>query len=448
MKINRVREIAINVFLVISVLVILLILGTTGFILGDARRSILDDVRVRTEMFAKRAGAAVFPAMDLFSLHVLVNTMVLDNTVKYAAVLDQDGLVRSHSDPDRIGDMDRSREGETARKSKQPLMQVFRGADGLNYFYFSEPVVVGDRRVATAVVAINTQTMQYRLGPTKQKLLLIFLAALAMVGLLLEMRSLMRKEQRAAAIKSAMVHAVSHEFNNALAVIDAAVFLLHESESKKDAAASRAGLYQTLDFERTSLRGFVKNVLNEARMDAGKFKIEKKPLALRELVRNSISAMEELMRKQNISLSFDLPTEPLIVEADQEALALVISNLVGNAVKYTPQNGSIRMTLGPDPKKRDHVTFTIENSGRGIAPADIDKIKTEFFRTGEGKVSAEGFGLGLKVCSDMLALHGSSLGVRSEYGKSTVFYFSLPVIAKPQPKTAAKNPGQASAAGA
>ena len=426
MKAAKFRELAINVSLLFSVLVILLILGTAGLILGDARDSVFEVMRVRTGIFAKRAGAAMFPKTDPFSLHFLVNTLSIDDTVKYSVVLDQAGRVRSHSDPERIGDQDDSREGTAARGSKIPLTQTFKGADGLNYFYFSEPVTVGNRRIATVAVAINTETMAPRLAATKHKLLLIFLAALAALGLLLEMRSLVRKERRTAAVKSAMVHTVSHEFNNALTVIDAAIFMLEETEPQKG-DASRAGLYEALAYERTSLRRFVKNVLNEARMEAGKFKIEKKPLALRDLVRGSISAMEGLMKRKGLSFSLDLPRDRTLVDADPEALALVVSNLVGNAVKYTPEGGRMSVRLQRSGGKTGKVTFYIENSGRGIAAEDLKKLKNEFFRTGEGEAASEGFGLGLKVCNDMLLLHNSELEIKSEPGKYVSFYFSLPV---------------------
>ncbi|MCX5785200.1 MAG: HAMP domain-containing sensor histidine kinase [Elusimicrobia bacterium] len=429
MKINRFREIAINISLVFSALVFLVILGTADLILKDARNSVFKDMRLRSEIFSRRAGTAMFPKEDLFSLHFLVNTMMLDKVIKYALVSDSAGRVRSHSDPDKIGSIDASREGDAARNSKIPLTQNFKGDDGLNYFYFSEPILVGNRRLGTVAVAINSETMKYRLADTTRDLLLIFLAALGAMGLLFEIRSLVRKEQKAAALKSAMVHTVSHEFNNALTVIDAVIYLLEESEPEKS-DASRAGLYRTLGYQRNSLKLYVKNILNEARMEAGRFKIEKKPLALRDLVASLVSAMEELMRRKKISFSLDMPEGPGVVDADHEALALVISNLMGNAVKYTPESGRIAVRLAPDAQKAGHINFCIENSGRGIAAADIEKIKTEFFRTGEGQAAAEGFGLGLKICNDMLLLHGSSLEVTSEPGKNACFCFSLPVAAE------------------
>jgi signal transduction histidine kinase len=428
MKINRLREIAINVSLGFSALVFLVILGAAGLIMRDARRSVFDDMRLRAEISARRAGMAMFPKEDLFSLHFLVNTLALDKVIKYGVVSDPAGRIRSHSDPDRIGSMDNSREGTAARKSKAALMQNFKGADGLDYFYFSEPITVGNRRLGTLAVAINNVTLNGRLADTRQKLLLIFLAALVALALLLEIRALTLRGQKAAALKSAMVHTVSHEFNNALTVIDAVIFMLEESEPSKGNDA-RNSLYRTLDFQRKSLGRYVKNILNEARLEAGRFQVEKKPLDLRLLAGSAVSGMEELMRKKHISLSLDLASGPGMVNADYEALALVISNLVANAVKYTPEGGRIAVRLAPDGEKAGYLTFSIENSGFGIAGADIKKLKTEFFRTGEGQAAAEGFGLGLKICNDMLLLHDSSLEVKSELGKNACFYFSLPAAA-------------------
>ncbi|HAH30688.1 MAG TPA: hypothetical protein DCL44_00050 [Elusimicrobia bacterium] len=425
MKINRLREISINVSLIVSALVFLIILGTAGFILEDAKNSVYDDMRLRAGIFSRRAGTSMFPNEDLFSLHFLVNTMVLDKVIKYAMVSDQAGRIRSHSDPDKIGNRDMSRAGVAARNSKIPLTQIFKGSDGLDYYYFSEPVTVGSRRLGTAAVAINSETIKYRLSDTTHNLLIIFLAALGAIGLLLEIRSLMRKMQKSDALKSAMVRTVSHEFNNALTVIDAVIFLLEESDPEKN-NASRADLYRVLGYERKSLKNYVKNILSEARMDAGRFKIEKRPLVLHDMVASSVSAIKALMLKKKISYFIDMPSGPSVVNADSEALELVISNLMGNAVKYTPESGRITVSLAPDAQKAGHIKFCIENSGRGIAAADIERIKTEFFRTGEGQAAAEGFGLGLKICNDMLLLHGSSLEVKSEPGKNACFSFSLP----------------------
>lgn len=424
MKPDRLRELTINVSLVLAALALLGILGASGLLLEAARNSFFEDMRVRAGIMARRAGAAMFPREDLFSLHLLVNTQMLDRAVRSAAVYDLSGRARSHSDPDKIGVPAAGREIAAARGSRVALTQTAKLRDGLDCFYFSEPIVVGRRRVGTAVVTADSATLREKTEPVRRKLLLIFLGALGALALLLEMRGLLRRERAAAALKSAMVHTVSHEFNNALTVIDAAVFMLKETEPA-GGDASRADLYGAIDYERDSLRRFVKNILNEARMESGRFRIEKRPLALRELARASLKAVDGLLRRKRISVSLEMPKDPVMVAADREAMALVVSNLVGNALKYTPEGGAIKVSLAGSARE-GRVSFRIENTGPGIAPADLARLREEFFRTGEARAAAEGFGLGLKVCSDMLRLHGSSLEAESEPGRFTRFTFSLP----------------------
>jgi len=433
MKIKQYRETIVNVVLALSVLILLIIAGVSGFVVESDRRAALEAVKQRTGMFAARAGAALFPRTDPFALHYLVNTVKLDRMVGAAAVLRQDGLVLSHSDPDWIGDTDRSKESEAARKAKTALLQEFNDAAGRRGYYFSIPILVGPRRLGTAAVTATEETLDELLGPTRQQLGFIFLAALAAIPVLLQLRYLMRAEQRAAAMKSAMMRTVSHEFNNAITVMDASVFMLHETEPEvKD--QNRAALYATLKYETKALSRYVKNILNEARMESGRFKVEKKEIALRDLVSRIVASMEGLMRQKEVAFRLEVPGEPLPVAADPEAMSLVLSNLIGNAVKYVPRGGSVLVRLGPDPARPGRLLFYVENSGRGIAPEDIRKLKQEFYRTEDAKTAASGFGLGLRISNEMLRLHGSDLQISSELGKYSAFSFSLAAAKPPSPQ--------------
>jgi len=275
---------------------------------------------------------------------------------------------------------------------------------------------------------MDTVTVNAALADTREKLLIILFAALLALLLLAEIRVLILRQQEAARLKSDMVHTVSHEFNNALTAIDACVFLLEESEPA-GADDSRARTYKILSSARKSLRLYVKNILNEARMESGKFKIDKKPVNLVDLVEESITAMDELIRQKKLTVALDLPRDcRLLVSADQEAMALVISNLIGNAVKYTPAGGRIgvKLTIGGD--LPPSVSFQVDDTGPGISAGDIERITSGFYRTGSGRAIAAGFGLGLKISNEMLLLHASMLEVASEPGKGSCFYFSLPIL--------------------
>ncbi len=419
----------------VAILVFALIVGTASLILKGERESIFDDVGLRTEVLSKRAGTVMFPKLDLFFLHVLVNTFMLEKTISSAAILERSGKILSHSDPEKIGDLDKTAESVNAIAANSPLRQHSRDASGMDHYFFSAPVTAGDKRLGTAMVTVSTGSMNYRLAATKEKLQLILIASLLAMVLLAEILALMRKERAAAAFKSAMVHTVSHEFNNALTVIDAALFMLKESEPQPS-TPSRQRLYSVLTSEKLSLGSYVKNILNEARMEAGKFNIEKKPLALREITAKLLETIKPMMLQRKMAVSLEMPEKPMMVSADREAMILVISNLIGNAFKYTPEGGQMVIKLVRDDKNPAAMTFMVENSGSGISAEDIRKMRGEFYRTADGRAAASGFGLGLKISNEMLLLHGSRLEIKSESGKSTCFYFSLPVLVASGPARA------------
>ena len=254
---------------------------------------------------------------------------------------------------------------------------------------------------------------------------LIFFALSAV--LLDKIQTLVQKTRAEARLKSEMVHAVSHEFNNALTGMFTALFLLRETEPA-GAGETRARLYRTIAAIQQNLKLYVKNILNEARMEDGKFRLEKRTVALRDLAMEASDPMEELLKQKNIKLNKDLPPVPVLVDADRDALALVISNLLGNAVKYTPQDGTITIRLTPFGAPANRILFAVDDTGPGISLEDIKKITAGFYRTSEGRAAAEGFGLGLKISNELLALHGSRLQIASEKGKGSSFFFELPAL--------------------
>lgn len=250
---------------------------------------------------------------------------------------------------------------------------------------------------------------------------------LTLVYLLAELKSLLARERAISRLKSAMIHTVSHEFNNSLTGMSAGLFLLQETEPG-GGDETRSRLYAAVNSAQRNMALYVKNLLNEARMEEGKFRLEKKPVALRGLVLASAEAVRELLKQKNLGLSTKMPEIPILVDADQEALALVVSNLLGNAIKYTPQNGKITVGISPAGNPPDKVIFSVEDTGIGIPLEDLNKITAGFYRTEEGKNAAEGFGLGLKISNELLNLHGSRLEISSEKGKGSKFFFELPSL--------------------
>ena len=247
------------------------------------------------------------------------------------------------------------------------------------------------------------------------------------VLLLAKIKTLLAREKRASALKSQLIRTVSHEFNNALISSYAGLFLLKESEPGP-AGGERSKYYEMLDATNQKLKLYVKNILNEARMEDGRFKLERTEIALRDVVEEAAGSISELLRQRELTLVREVPASPALVSADREAMTLVISNLLGNAVKYTPKNGRITVRISLLGGPPDRVMLDVENTGPGISPEDVAKLTDGFHRTAEGRAAAEGFGLGLKISNELLALHGSRLRIASEKGKGSRFSFELPAL--------------------
>jgi len=258
-----------------------------------------------------------------------------------------------------------------------------------------------------------------------------FIVSAVLLG---RVKTLLQREKAQSRLKSSMIHTVSHEFNNALTIMSTGLFLLKETE-KQPVDETRARLLMLLENAQSQLSLYVKNILNEARMEEGRFKLDKKPLALRELTADCVASVKELVKQKGITLEVKMPELPVFVSVDREAIALVMSNLLGNAIKYTPQDGRIIVEVCPTGEPAKHIIFSVEDSGIGISLADLKKITTGFYRAEDGKIAADGFGLGLKIVNELLTLHGSRLEISSEKGKGSNFFFELPALPPAPPET-------------
>jgi len=228
-------------------------------------------------------------------------------------------------------------------------------------------------------------------------------------------------------LKSDMVSLVSHELGNGLALAIAAVFVLKES----DPAAgdpTRAKFYDLLGRGHDNLKNVTSNFLNLARLESGKFKLEPKPTELRTIVRSTASLFETLIQEKRIRLDLDFPEHVIPINVDPHCMALVLNNLIGNALKYTPPEGHVAVRLAPkEVDGKPMVTVSVEDTGIGFSMAESDDILSGFHRTAEGKRMSAGFGVGLKVSQKMIEHHGSRLMVESSPEKGSRFYFDLPV---------------------
>jgi signal transduction histidine kinase/CheY-like chemotaxis protein len=171
------------------------------------------------------------------------------------------------------------------------------------------------------------------------------------------------------------------------------------------------------------LLSLISDILDLSKIEAGRMELTNESLRVESIFGEVLSVMRPLADKKSQSLSKN--SQPgLVVRADSVRFKQVLMNLLGNAIKFTPKDGSIE--LGAH-LAGGRVRVEVRDNGPGIPPAEQKRIFEAFYRLRESGKKTEGTGLGLAITHRLVELHGGELTLDSELGKGSCFYFSLPV---------------------
>jgi signal transduction histidine kinase len=215
---------------------------------------------------------------------------------------------------------------------------------------------------------------------------------------------------------------VTHELRTPLTNIQAYAETLTKPEF--DDEATRRECYNVIISETRRLSRLVEDILSVSQLEVGAARVEMADVDLarlmRELVQDNLGGADE----KQIELTLQLPPKPPRIRGDKQRLSLLINNLVGNAVKYTPRGGRVNVTVESGPTC---VRIAVTDTGIGIAPADQVRVFEKFFRAGSGDVqSVSGTGLGLAIAREVARVHGGDITLESEVGKGSTFSVELP----------------------
>lgn len=170
----------------------------------------------------------------------------------------------------------------------------------------------------------------------------------------------------------------------------------------------------------------INDLLKVARIEEGRFGYKFSPHHLEELIREVIQDFNPLINERNIRFTYHKPTQALgLLKLDKDKIKTAISNLIDNAIRYTPKGGGVDIfleKLGPE------VRFAIKDTGVGIPKHQTSRLFTKFFR-GDNviRMQTEGTGLGLYIVKNIIAKHGGKIWTESEEKKGTTFYFTIPI---------------------
>jgi two-component system, sensor histidine kinase ChiS len=232
-------------------------------------------------------------------------------------------------------------------------------------------------------------------------------------------------------LKSQFISMASHELRTPLIAIQGYVELLQEG-SAGEITGEQMRMLRTVSRNTTRLARIVTELLDISRIEENKLVLKHELFALAELINEVAEEQQPVFNKRRHTISLEIEPNLAPILGDRDRIVQVITNLVGNAIKYTADRGHIRVLASQD---ADKVHVRVQDNGIGIKPEHLDKIFSRFYEvaditkhtTGKDDFMAGGTGLGLPIVKGIVEAHGGQVWVESEYGQGSTFHVTLPV---------------------
>ena len=248
--------------------------------------------------------------------------------------------------------------------------------------------------------------------------------------------------EEADAAKSSFLSTVSHELRTPLTSVlgfakiirrrlQERLFPLISGEDRKVEQAKQQVIENlgVVVSEGERLTKLIDDVLDLAKIEAGKFTWNMAAVSVKDVVDRAVAATASLFEAKKLNLERDIEPDLPVVTGDQDRLIQVVINLISNAVKFTDQ-GSIKCTARRD---NGELVVSVTDSGIGIAPADQPKVFEKFKQVGDTLTDKpKGTGLGLPICKEIVEYHGGQIWVESMPGQGSTFSFTLPIAENPE----------------
>jgi signal transduction histidine kinase/DNA-binding response OmpR family regulator len=248
---------------------------------------------------------------------------------------------------------------------------------------------------------------------------LLLLQALAeRSALLLDNARLYQQAQKAIATRENMLAIVSHDLKDPLNTLVMGCELLHDT-------LSEPGARRRIDVMRRSARRMdhlIHDLLDLASLDRGTFSVMRTPCAVDALVDEVLETFAPSAAEKEIRLTRDVRQGLPRVPCDRQRVHQVLSNLLSNALKFTPRGSDIRLVVAEKP---GFIVFSVSDAGPGIAPEQQPYVFDRFWQA--NRDARVGTGLGLSIAKGIVEAHGGSISVRSQPGTGSTFEFALPL---------------------
>ena len=245
------------------------------------------------------------------------------------------------------------------------------------------------------------------------------------------LRASEREAWEAIRLRDEVLGVVAHDLRTPLTAIVAYASLMQERVKPEEAHDHAAAILRLA----TQMDGLIQDLLTVSRIRAGRLPLQLAAAAPGTLVREAVQALELTARQRGVSLQTEIEPGLPPVLADGERMRRVFANVAGNAVKFTPAGGTVRVRAGA---AAEGVRFSVADTGPGIPAEELPHVFERFWQS--PSESAGGTGLGLAIAKALVERHGGSLEVRSRPGEGSTFSFVLPTAAEAASRTALHPP--------
>lgn len=241
--------------------------------------------------------------------------------------------------------------------------------------------------------------------------------------------------EQANEIKSEFLASVSHELRTPLHAILSFSRLglknVLELPVQSNEIQKLQSYFNKIQLSGAKLLNFINDLLDSAKFESGKMELKLSQYNIIQTVQSVKNEQEARLQELQLHLSINAPQTDLMVQCDQERMNQLITNLISNAVKYSPEKGNIEITISPDIIQTDADTaqeairFSIQDEGTGIPVEQLENIFQKFIQSSNAITG--GTGLGLSLCKDIIDAHGGKIWAENRQPHGSIFTFIIPV---------------------
>jgi PAS domain S-box-containing protein len=243
---------------------------------------------------------------------------------------------------------------------------------------------------------------------------------------MVSMLSDITKQKELDLMKTNFIASVSHELRTPLVAIEKSLALILTGTT--GAVSEQQGQFLNIaERNLKRLSRLINDLLDLSKLEAGKMGLKPQIRSIAAIINESVESFKSWADAKMITFKQDIMNDMPKVNIDPDRITQVLSNLIGNAIKFTPNNGVITieavLSAGPD-----SILVTVADNGIGINKESLGKVFDKFYQAGERvPTDIAGTGIGLSIAKEIIELHGGKIWVESQEGKGTKFIFSLPL---------------------